>query len=62
MNAQATTAVTQTAAATTGGVALPAALAALFGLAIIVIIGHVQADSLHAAAHDARHATGFPCH
>lgn len=36
--------------------------AALLGLTLIVIAGHVQADALHDAAHDVRHATGFPCH
>lgn len=41
---------------------LPVALAALLGFAIIVIMGHVQAETLHNAAHDVRHATGFPCH
>ncbi len=35
---------------------------AAFGLAIIFVVGHVQADALHDAAHDMRHATGFPCH
>jgi cobalt transporter subunit CbtB len=35
---------------------------ALIGLGIIFITGHVQADALHVAAHDVRHATGFPCH
>lgn len=32
------------------------------GLATIFIAGHVQASALHDAAHDVRHATGFPCH
>ena len=41
---------------------LPVAAAALLGLTIIVIAGHVQAGALHDAAHDVRHATGFPCH
>ena len=36
--------------------------AAAIGLAIIVVAGHVQAATLHDAAHDTRHATGFPCH
>lgn len=61
MNAQTQTTQAQTVAAT-GGRHLPAVLAALFGLAIIVVIGHVQANTLHDAAHDVRHATGFPCH
>ncbi len=39
-----------------------AVFAALIGLGIIVLTGHVQADTLHDAAHDVRHATGFPCH
>lgn len=37
-------------------------LTALIGVAIISIAGHVQATPLHDAAHDVRHATGFPCH
>lgn len=37
--------------------------AALFiGFATLTVVGHVQAHSLHDAAHDTRHATGFPCH
>ncbi len=39
-----------------------AIVAALMGVAIVVITGHVQAGTLHDAAHDVRHATGFPCH
>lgn len=41
---------------------LPAFAALLLGLAIITVSGHVQASTLHDAAHDVRHATGFPCH
>lgn len=37
-------------------------LAAVIGLGILVVTGHVQAATLHDAAHDVRHATGFPCH
>jgi len=36
--------------------------AAFIGLGIITVAGHVQASALHDAAHDVRHATGFPCH
>ena len=36
--------------------------AAFIGLGIIAVAGHVQASTLHDAAHDVRHATGFPCH
>lgn len=41
---------------------LPAAFVAILGLALITLTGHVQASALHDAAHDVRHATGFPCH
>lgn len=36
--------------------------AAIVGFGIISVAGHVQAQTLHDAAHDVRHATGFPCH
>lgn len=42
--------------------ALPALFALVLGAAIITMTGHLQADTLHTAAHDMRHATGFPCH
>ena len=38
------------------------AFAAILGLSIIYIAGHAQSQMLHQAAHDVRHATGFPCH
>ena len=53
---------TATATTTTASGLLPIALAALIGLGIVVVTGHVQAGALHDAAHDMRHATGFPCH
>jgi len=55
---------TATASATraTGSRLVPALFAALFGLAVIFMTGHVQSQALHDAAHDVRHATGFPCH
>ena len=56
MNAQ-----TYTATGTATGL-VPVVFAALIGLGIVVVTGHVQAGSLHDAAHDMRHATGFPCH
>lgn len=37
-------------------------LVALIGIAVTSVAGHVQATALHDAAHDVRHATGFPCH
>ncbi len=36
-------------------------LAAL-GLFLMFVAGHAQSATLHDAAHDVRHATGFPCH
>lgn len=41
---------------------LSMAFAALIGLGIVTLAGYVQASALHDAAHDVRHATGFPCH
>ena len=36
--------------------------AIVLGFGIVTLSGHVQAAALHDAAHDVRHATGFPCH
>ena len=41
---------------------LPIVAAAIVGLGLIFVVGHVQAHGLHEVAHDVRHATGFPCH
>jgi len=41
---------------------LPALAALFLGIGIVTVAGHVQAAALHDAAHDVRHATGFPCH
>ena len=41
---------------------LPFVAAIVLGFGIISVSGHVQAAALHDAAHDVRHATGFPCH
>ena len=35
---------------------------ALIGMTTLFIAGHAQSQVLHDAAHDVRHATGFPCH
>ena len=40
----------------------PVLFLAVIGVAVITLTGHVQAAALHDAAHDVRHATGFPCH
>lgn len=38
------------------------AFVALLGVAVLFVAGHAQSATLHDAAHDIRHATGFPCH
>ena len=38
------------------------ALAGIFGATLIFFAGLAQSETLHDAAHDVRHATGFPCH
>ena len=40
----------------------PAFVVAVMGIVLMIVTGHVQAAGLHDAAHDVRHATGFPCH
>jgi cobalt transporter subunit CbtB len=35
---------------------------AFLGAGIIFAAGYAQSAVLHDAAHDLRHATGFPCH
>ena len=34
----------------------------MLGMVILLAAGHAQSATLHDAAHDVRHATGFPCH
>lgn len=42
---------------------LAAAFAAFtLGALIVFTVGFAGAEVLHNAAHDTRHATGFPCH
>lgn len=41
---------------------LPELFALLLGVAIFATVGMAGADVIHNAAHDARHATVFPCH
>jgi cobalt transporter subunit CbtB len=54
---------TQTRTAKASASALvPAILAMLIGVGVTFVTGHLQAQTLHDAAHDVRHATGFPCH
>ena len=55
----------------TNAVARPAAassrflavfFAALLGAFLLYGVGFAQSNLLHNAAHDSRHASGFPCH
>lgn len=41
---------------------LAIALAALMGAALIFVAGFANSATIHDAAHDQRHAVGFPCH
>jgi cobalt transporter subunit CbtB len=34
----------------------------VLGATVLFAAGHAQSAALHDAAHDVRHATGFPCH
>ncbi|MBI4274800.1 MAG: CbtB-domain containing protein [Rhizobiales bacterium] len=42
--------------------AIQITLAALLGIIVIAGAGFVQISVAHNAAHDYRHAMGFPCH
>ncbi len=42
--------------------ALPLALAAMLGLAVVWIVGFSHVEAAHNAAHDYRHSMAFPCH
>jgi cobalt transporter subunit CbtB len=35
---------------------------AMVGAMLVFTVGLAQSETLHDAAHDVRHATGFPCH
>ncbi|WP_347265949.1 CbtB domain-containing protein [Paracoccus sp. (in: a-proteobacteria)] len=37
-------------------------IVAALGAGLVFIAGLAQSATLHDAAHDVRHATGFPCH
>ena len=41
---------------------LPALAAAMLGVAILFGVALANSDTIHAAAHDTRHAAAFPCH
>ncbi|GHF43244.1 CbtB domain-containing protein [Seohaeicola zhoushanensis] len=54
-------AIARTAASARAGL-VQALMVAALGLGVVMVAGHLQASALHDAAHDVRHATGFPCH
>lgn len=35
---------------------------AMLGAGTVFVAGFAQSQTLHDAAHDVRHSTGFPCH
>lgn len=41
---------------------VPALALAFLGVLVVGTVGFSHIDALHNAAHDARHASGFPCH
>ena len=41
---------------------LPAIAAALLGAVILFGVALANSDTIHNAAHDARHSAAFPCH
>ncbi len=47
---------------TRAGIAVPAAVAILFGVFLVLGAGFSHSDAIHNAAHDSRHAFAFPCH
>lgn len=49
-------------AATTSTGLLSIVFVALVGATVLFFAGHAQSATLHDAAHDMRHAIGFPCH
>ncbi|MBH1973478.1 MAG: CbtB-domain containing protein [Rhodobacteraceae bacterium] len=54
-------ALNQTSAKTTS--ALTSVLfVAMLGVTTLFLTGFAQSQTLHDAAHDVRHSTGFPCH
>jgi cobalt transporter subunit CbtB len=41
---------------------LPAFALLIFGAVVIYGVGFLPTSAVHNAAHDTRHAAGFPCH
>ena len=47
---------------TKASIAVPAAVAILFGVFLLLGAGFSHSETVHSAAHDSRHAFAFPCH
>ena len=47
---------------TQSSVVVPALLALVFGLFLLLGSGFAGSETLHNAAHDSRHSFAFPCH
>lgn len=41
---------------------VPAVIAIVFGVFVVMGAGFAHSSTIHNAAHDARHAFAFPCH
>lgn len=48
--------------AKSGSAILSIVFVALIGVTTLFVAGHARSATLHDAAHDVRHSTGFPCH
>lgn len=53
---------TQTTTTARSSVLLQSIFVALVGATLVFAAGFAHSQTLHDAAHDARHSTGFPCH
>jgi len=54
--------ITDTAAAGRPATQVPGLVALALGFVFVLGVGFSHVSSAHNAAHDARHAAGFPCH
>ncbi|PZQ99339.1 MAG: cobalt transporter [Cereibacter sphaeroides] len=53
---------TITSSAKTESTIMPIVFVALVGVFLVFLTGLAQSQTLHDAAHDVRHSSGFPCH
>ena len=53
---------TQTSVPATRLAPLAPLLPLILGIALVLVIGFAGSETLHDAAHDLRHSSGFPCH